>query len=61
MKQNDYVKFLTEEMVKYMHMSKEEKKQKKEKKPSKKSSFYWFGMVPMALKMFKRKRKLTNH
>lgn len=61
MNQNDYVKFLTEEMVKYMHMSKEEKQKRKEAKPSKKSSFYWFGILPFALKMFKRKRKITNH
>ncbi|WP_226582981.1 YqzE family protein [Halobacillus litoralis] len=60
MNQNDYVKFLTEEMVKYMQMSKEEKKQRKELKPSKKTSSYWFGMIPLALKMFKRKRKMTN-
>ncbi|TGB04320.1 YqzE family protein [Halobacillus salinus] len=60
MDRNDYVKFLTEEMVKYMQMSKEEKKDRKAKKPSKKSSLYWFGVLPIAIKMF-RKRWKANH
>lgn len=59
MNRNDYVKYLTEEMVKYMHLSKQEKEQRKAAKPSKKSSSYWFGMIPVALKMFKKKMK-TN-
>ncbi|ELK46237.1 YqzE family protein [Halobacillus sp. ACCC02827] len=60
MDKNDYVKFLTEEMVKYMHLSKEEKRLRKEEKPSKKSSSYWFGILPFAWKLFKRKRRITN-
>lgn len=60
MDRNDYVKFLTEEMVKYMQLSKEEKKERKAQKPSKKSSLYWFGVLPIAIKMF-RKRWKTNH
>ncbi|WP_156112646.1 YqzE family protein, partial [Halobacillus sp. BBL2006] len=40
---------------------KQEKKQRKASKPSKKSSFYWFGMIPFALKMIRRKIKTSNH
>ncbi|MCA1023016.1 YqzE family protein [Halobacillus litoralis] len=61
MNQNDYVKFLTEEMVKYMQLSKEEKKQRKQEKPSRKSSVYWFGLIPLAIRMFRRKRKISHH
>ncbi|MBA2173615.1 YqzE family protein [Halobacillus locisalis] len=60
MDRNDYVKFLTEEMVKYMQLSKQEKKERKARKPSKKSSFYWFGVLPLAIKMM-RKRWKANH
>ncbi len=55
MNSNDYVKFLTEEMVKYMQLTKAEKRQRKAEKPTKKSSYYWFGLLPVALRMFKRK------
>ncbi|ARI77075.1 YqzE family protein [Halobacillus mangrovi] len=61
MDRNDYVKYLTEEMVKYMQLSKKEKEKRKAAKPSKKSSSYWFGMIPLALKMIRRKMKTTNH
>ncbi|SFF54208.1 YqzE-like protein [Halobacillus alkaliphilus] len=60
MDRNDYVKYLTEEMVKYMQMSKQEKKQRKAAKPSKKSAFYWFGIIPFALRMIKKKHKTTE-
>lgn len=60
MNRNDYLKYLTEETVKYMHLSKNEKENRKAAKPSKKSSLYWFGVVPVAIKMFKKKRKI-NH
>ncbi|RWZ60093.1 YqzE family protein [Halobacillus fulvus] len=55
MNRNDYVKYLTEEMVKYMHLSKQEKQERKADKPSKKSSFYWFGVLPLAIRMLKRR------
>ncbi|UOQ42538.1 YqzE family protein [Halobacillus salinarum] len=61
MKSDDYVKYLTEEMLKYMHMTKEEKQQRKAAKPSKKSTSYWFGLVPLALKMWRRNRKKHNY
>ncbi|WP_181350092.1 YqzE family protein [Thalassobacillus sp. CUG 92003] len=52
---NDYVKFLTEEMVKYMHMSKEQKQARKAEKPSRKKTYHWFGVLPLALRMLWKK------
>ncbi|UOR12327.1 YqzE family protein [Halobacillus amylolyticus] len=55
MKKNEYVQFLTEETLKYMHMSKQEKLDRRVERPSKRSSSYWFGILPFALKIMKRK------
>ncbi|MCP3030296.1 YqzE family protein [Halobacillus sp. A1] len=57
MKKSEYAQYLTEEMMKHMHMTKEEKLEKKHSKPSKKSSSYWFGVIPFALRMLRKKRK----
>ncbi|WP_079530264.1 YqzE family protein [Halobacillus hunanensis] len=55
MKKNEYVQFLTEEMMKYMHRTKQEKHDRKIQRTSKGSSSYWFGIIPFALKMMKRR------
>ncbi|WP_173916163.1 YqzE family protein [Halobacillus sp. Marseille-Q1614] len=57
MKKSEYAQFLTEEMIRHMHMTKEEKMEKKQAKPSKRSTSYWFGLLPFALKMIRRKNK----
>ncbi|MCP3025702.1 YqzE family protein [Halobacillus sp. A5] len=57
MKKSEYAQYLTEEMMKHMHMTKQEKLEKKQTKPSKKSSSYWFGLLPFALKMLKKRRR----
>ncbi|WP_082233854.1 YqzE family protein [Halobacillus massiliensis] len=55
MKKSDYAQFLTEEMLKHMHMTKEEKLEKKQLKS--KGSSHWFGLLPLAIKMIRRKNK----
>ncbi|KIQ95619.1 hypothetical protein LH47_00254 [Anoxybacillus thermarum] len=59
---NDYVKFMTEQVVKYLDQPKDERKrQKQEKKQLKKQQkqpflYRWFGVIPYAIMLlFKRK------
>ncbi|KGP91944.1 hypothetical protein N780_16495 [Pontibacillus chungwhensis BH030062] len=53
---NDYVKFMTQEIVKYMDLPEDERKKRKEQKKQQEAiSSRWFGMLPFALKfMFKK-------
>ncbi|CAH0345716.1 YqzE family protein [Bacillus sp. CECT 9360] len=58
MKTNDYIKFLTQQFVKYMAVPKDVRKQRREKKKKMRKPFVsnWFGLMPFALTMlFKRK------
>lgn len=58
MKTNDYIKFLTQQFVRYMDVPKDQRKLKRENKKQLKEPFVssWFGVVPFALMMlFKRK------
>ena len=51
MKSNDYIRFLTEEMMKYMHLSAEEKEERKQKKKTS-NLFYsnrWLGVIPFSI------------
>ncbi|GAC89673.1 hypothetical protein KN10_0109 [Anoxybacillus flavithermus NBRC 109594] len=59
---NDYVKFMTEQVVKYLDQPRDERKkqrqQKKEFKKQQKQPFLyrWFGVIPYAIiLLFKRK------
>ena len=52
MSSNDYVKFLTEQIVGYMSGSKEERKENREP-----FLFRWFGLLPMAVMYSIKKRK----
>nr|WP_204497134.1 YqzE family protein [Aquibacillus albus] len=57
---NDYVKFMTQEIVKYMNMPQEEKKKRKENRSNNKTdniSGRWFGLLPFALKLLIQKKK----
>ncbi len=62
MKTNDYVKFMTEQVVTYMNSSTEEKKQKKQDKKEGRELFTskWFGVLPLALKVLVEKRKESD-
>jgi len=56
---NEYIKFLTKEIVLYLNTTSEEKKKRKSDKRKKPTSSvqYWFGMVPISVKiLFQHKR-----
>lgn len=56
MKQNDYVKYLTEQLVSHMNTSKQERKKLKEKKSN--TLIYsnqWFGLFPFTIKLLFKK------
>ncbi|MFS8631573.1 MAG: YqzE family protein [Bacillales bacterium] len=59
MKTNEYVKFITETVVKYMDQPKEERKKIRLKKRESKQEFLfrWFGMIPYCLPLKLRQRK----
>jgi protein-arginine kinase len=56
---NDYVKYITQTVVKYIDQPKEErKKMKKEKKETREAFVYrWFGILPYIIMMNKGKRE----
>ncbi|MBM4762272.1 YqzE family protein [Bacillus sp. B15-48] len=59
MKTNDYVKYLTQTVVKYADQPKEDRMKSKEVRKAEKPPFLfrWFGILPYALMLFlKRKR-----
>lgn len=51
MSSNDIVKYLTQEFVKFIDTPKMERKKRKKEQWSSR----WFGMIPMAIRMFLRK------
>lgn len=60
MKTNDYVKYLTQTVVKYIDQPKDERKKLKQEKKDGKASFWyrWFGILPYAVfNMMKRRGK----
>ncbi|ALC81604.1 MULTISPECIES: YqzE family protein [Bacillus] len=59
MKTNDYVKYMTEQLVKYMDMPENERKEwrQERKSPKPPRSVRWFGMFPIAIKMFFQRNK----
>ncbi|TLS36347.1 YqzE family protein [Pseudalkalibacillus caeni] len=62
MKSNDYVKYVTQEIVNYLDQPKEQRKHVKEQKRAFRQPFLyrWFGILPMGvIMMFRRKR--NNH
>ncbi|MEC2078499.1 YqzE family protein [Metabacillus fastidiosus] len=60
MSTNDYVKYVTQQLVKYMDTPKEERKQKKEEKKIVDVQPYsnqWLGILPFAFKLMVNKKK----
>ncbi|MFC0269976.1 YqzE family protein [Metabacillus herbersteinensis] len=60
MSTNDYVKYLTQQLVKYMDTPKAERIQQKQKKKQTEAPPYsnrWLGILPFALKLFMEKRR----
>ncbi|WP_099158860.1 YqzE family protein [Virgibacillus ndiopensis] len=54
---NDYVKYMTEQVVTYIDTPRDERKSRKKQQNSNVSSFSnkWLGVLPFALKMFMKK------
>lgn len=60
MKTNDYVKYMTEQLVKYMDTPKQERKEMKEKRKELKPPsriYQWFGILPLGCIMFFKNHK----
>ncbi len=61
MKTNDYVKYMTQTLVKYADQPKEERKRLRMERKEKKAAFWyrWFGIFPYVLYTeIKRRRKV---
>ncbi|WP_141431626.1 YqzE family protein [Bacillus sp. 03113] len=58
MKTNDYVKYMTENLVKYMDQPRDERKKQKQIRKGNKGPFLfrWFGILPY-LFMYRTKKK----
>ncbi len=54
---NDYVKYMTEKVVTYIDSSKEQRKAAKEKEKHEQAVYSnrWFGVLPFAVKMLRKK------
>lgn len=56
---NDYVKYMTQQLVRYMDTPKEERKAKKSIRKTERSPLAnrWFGILPFAVMFFMRKKR----
>ncbi|WP_110943481.1 YqzE family protein [Virgibacillus senegalensis] len=55
---NDYVKFMTQEIVKYMDTPHaDRKKQKHRKREQNEVSDHWLGLLPFAFRLLMKKKK----
>lgn len=59
MSANDYVKFVTEQIVGYISEPKAERKRKKKTRKANRAPFlsHWFGLIPVAILIGLKKRK----
>lgn len=59
MKTNDYVKYVTQQLVSYMDQPKEIKKEQRQQRKLERSPVVYqlFGIIPFALKMFIKKKQ----
>ncbi|MDQ0231960.1 YqzE family protein [Metabacillus malikii] len=62
MSTNDYVKYVTQQLIKFMDTPKETRKQQREEKlkNNELSTVYtnrWFGMLPFSLRLLVKNRK----
>ncbi|MDF2606192.1 MAG: hypothetical protein K0S34_382 [Bacillales bacterium] len=57
MKTNDYIKYVTQEFVKYMNQPEDVKKRLKEEKKQNQEPFLsrWFGVLPISVSMMMSK------
>ncbi|RFU66775.1 YqzE family protein [Peribacillus saganii] len=58
MKANDYVKYMTQQLVKQMAVPKEDRMQHRMQRKLEKQPFSskWFGVIPLAIKMLFQKK-----
>lgn len=58
MNTNDYVKYITQTVVKYIDQPKDERKKIREEKKNEKESFLfrWFGIIPYAILQMKKRK-----
>ncbi|MDT2045488.1 YqzE family protein [Priestia aryabhattai] len=59
MKTNDYVKYVTQQLVQYMDQPKEIRKTKRIEKKEARDPFFnrWFGMIPLSFQIWYRNTK----
>lgn len=55
MSHNDYVKFITEQIVSHMNKTKQERKVQKQNNSTLSVSNKWFGIFPFTLKLLLKK------
>lgn len=57
LKGNDYLKFVTEQVVSYLDLPAEERQKRKSNRKNISSGFsnHWFGVLPFALKSLRKK------
>lgn len=56
---NDYVKYMTQRIVKYMDTPKDQRKKQKEERKQQDIAYSnkWFGVLPFAVRLLIQKRK----
>lgn len=56
---NDYVKYMTQRIVKYMDTPKDQRKKQKEERKQQDIAYSnkWFGVLPFAFRLLIQKRK----
>ncbi|MGN8645462.1 YqzE family protein [Gracilibacillus sp. HCP3S3_G5_1] len=59
MSNNDYVKYMTQRIVKYMDTPKDQRKKQKEERKQQDIAYSnkWFGVLPFAFRLLIQKRK----
>ncbi|QOR65501.1 YqzE family protein [Cytobacillus suaedae] len=59
MSPNDYVKFMTQQIVSYIDKPKNIRKETRQLRKSERSPFMdqWFGVIPFAFKLLMKKKK----
>jgi len=57
LKGNDYIKFVTEQVVSYLDLPAEERQKRKLDRKNTNSNFsnHWFGVLPFAIKSLRKK------
>ncbi|WP_409301646.1 YqzE family protein [Peribacillus sp. SCS-155] len=58
MKTNDLIKFLTQQIVRYLELPREDKKMRKENRKKSRETLYshWFGMIPFSLMLILKRK-----